>query len=144
MAILEVKNLQAGYGKVDVLFGISFSLEPGQSLGIVGPNGAGKSTLMKTIAGEVTTKSGSVSLQGSPITGKKPEDVVRLGLSLVPEGRQIFAGLSVTENLMLGLTGRADKSSSKQALDQMRRLFPVLDTHADYQAGALALIGLGK
>lgn len=138
MAILEVKNLQAGYGKVDVLFGISFSLEPGQSLGIVGPNGAGKSTLMKTIAGEVTTKSGSVSLQGSPITGKKPEDVVRLGLSLVPEGRQIFAGLSVTENLMLGLTGRADKSSSKQALDQMRRLFPVLDTHADYQAGMLS------
>ncbi len=138
MAILEVKDLQAGYGKVDVLFGISFSLEPGQSLGIVGPNGAGKSTLMKTIAGEVTTKSGSVSLQGSPITGKKPEDVVRLGLSLVPEGRQIFAGLSVTENLILGLTGRADKSSSKQALDQMQRLFPVLDTHADYQAGMLS------
>ena len=84
MAILEVKDLQAGYGKVDVLFGVSFSLEPGQSLGIVGPNGAGKSTLMKAIAGEVALKSGSVHLEGSPISGKKPEDVVRLALSLVP------------------------------------------------------------
>lgn len=138
MAILEVTDLQAGYGKVDVLFGVSFSLEPGQSLGIVGPNGAGKSTLMKAIAGEVAVKSGRVLLQGSPITGKKPEDVVRLGLSLVPEGRQIFGGLTVTENLMLGLTGRRDKSSSKQALDQVRGLFPVLNTHADYQAGMLS------
>ncbi|MFZ9775093.1 MAG: ABC transporter ATP-binding protein, partial [Candidatus Nanopelagicaceae bacterium] len=138
MAILEVKDLQAGYGKVDVLFGVSFSLEPGQSLGIVGPNGAGKSTLMKAIAGEVAIKSGTVSLQGSPITGKKPEDVVRLGLSLVPEGRQIFGGLTVTENLMLGLTGRRDKSSAKGALDQVRGLFPVLNTHADYQAGMLS------
>jgi branched-chain amino acid transport system ATP-binding protein len=138
MAILEVTDLQAGYGKVDVLFGVSFSLEPGQSLGIVGPNGAGKSTLMKSIAGEVAVKSGRVLLQGSPITGKKPEDVVRLGLSLVPEGRQIFGGLTVTENLMLGLTGRRDKSSSKQALDQVRGLFPVLNTHADYQAGMLS------
>ena len=138
MALLEVKDLQAGYGKVDVLFGVSFSLEAGQSLGIVGPNGAGKSTLMKAIAGEVAMKSGTVQLQGSPITGKKPEDVVRLGLSLVPEGRQIFGGLTVTENLMLGLTGRRDKSSSKQALDQVRGLFPVLNTHADYQAGMLS------
>ena len=138
MAILEVKDLQAGYGKVDVLFGVSFSLEPGQSLGIVGPNGAGKSTLMKAIAGEVAIKSGAVTLQGSPITGKKPEDVVRLGLSLVPEGRQIFGGLTVTENLMLGLTGRRDKSSAKGALDQVRGLFPVLNTHADYQAGMLS------
>jgi len=63
---------------------------------------------MKAIAGEVALKSGSVHLQGSPISGKKPEDVVRLGLSLVPEGRQIFGGLTVTENLMLGLTGRRD------------------------------------
>lgn len=67
MAILDVRDLQAGYGKVDVLFGISFSLEPGESLGIVGPNGAGKSTLLKTIAGEITAKSGDVNLQGASI-----------------------------------------------------------------------------
>lgn len=138
MALLEVKDLYAGYGKVDVLFGISFALEPGKSLGIVGPNGVGKSTLMKTIAGEIGAKSGSINLQGSPIAGKKPEDIVRLGLSLVPEGRQIFGGLSVTENLALGLTGRRDKSSSKAALEQVKDIFPVLKTHASYQAGMLS------
>jgi branched-chain amino acid transport system ATP-binding protein len=138
MAILDVRDLQAGYGKVDVLFGISFSLEPGKSLGIVGPNGAGKSTLLKTIAGEITAKSGDVNLQGASIAGKKPEDIVRLGLSLVPEGRQIFSGLTVTENLMLGLTGRRDKPSAKLAVEQVKSLFPVLNTHADYQAGMLS------
>jgi branched-chain amino acid transport system ATP-binding protein len=127
MAILDVNDLKSGYGKVDVLFGISFSLEPGESLGIVGPNGAGKSTLLKTIAGEISTKSGNVNLQGSSISGKKPEDIVRLGLSLVPE-----------ENLMLGLTGRRDKSSEKAAVEQVKSLFPVLSTHADYQAGMLS------
>jgi len=138
MAILDIRDLKSGYGKVDVLFGISFTLEPGESLGIVGPNGAGKSTLLKTIAGEITTKSGEVNLQGASITGNKPEDIVRLGLSLVPEGRQIFSGLSVTENLMLGLTGRRDKSSAKSAVEQVKSLFPVLNTHADYQAGMLS------
>lgn len=138
MSLLKVENLCSGYGKVDVLFGISFSLSEGKSLGIVGPNGVGKSTLLKTIAGEIVPKSGVVSLLEEDITGKKPEDIVRLGLSLVPEGRQIFSGLSVTENLMLGMTGRKDKSSSKIALDQVKALFPVLNTHAKYQAGMLS------
>lgn len=138
MSLLKVENLCSGYGKVDVLFGISFSLSEGKSLGIVGPNGVGKSTLLKTIAGEIVPKSGVVTLLGEDITGKKPEDIVRLGLSLVPEGRQIFSGLSVTENLMLGLTGRKDKSSSKIALEQVKELFPVLNTHAKHQAGMLS------
>ncbi len=138
MSLLKVENLCSGYGKVDVLFGISFSLSEGKSLGIVGPNGVGKSTLLKTIAGEIVPKSGVVSLLGEDITGKKPEDIVRLGLSLVPEGRQIFSGLSVTENLLLGLTGRKDKSSSKIALEQVKALFPVLNTHAKHQAGMLS------
>jgi branched-chain amino acid transport system ATP-binding protein len=138
MSLLEVENLSAGYGKVDVLFDISFSLMPGKSLGIVGPNGVGKSTLLKTIAGEITPKSGLISLQGQTIAGKKPEDIVRAGLSLVPEGRQIFSGLTVTENLMLGLTGRKDKSTSKIALEQVQQLFPVLISHANHQAGMLS------
>ena len=135
MTLLTVENLYSGYGKVDVLFGISLSISAGKSLGIVGPNGVGKSTLLKTIAGEITPKSGSISLLGETISGRKPEDIVRMGLSLVPEGRQIFSGLSVTENLMLGLTGRKDKASSKVALDQIRELFPVLNSHATHQAG---------
>ncbi len=138
MSLLEVKELCAGYGNLEVIFDVSFALAPGKCLGIVGPNGVGKSTLLKTIAGEISPKSGSIELKGSPIHGKKPEDIVRLGLSLVPEGRQIFGGLSVTENLHLGLTGRKDKSSSKAALERVKDLFPVLATHAEYQAGMLS------
>ena len=138
MSILSVKNLSAGYGIVDVLFDISFDLAPGQCLGIVGPNGVGKSTLLKAIAGEVKPKSGSIELNGAPITRKSPEDIVRLGLCLVPEGRQIFGGLSVTENLHLGLTGRRDKSSAKAALESVKSMFPVLSTHEHHQAGMLS------
>ena len=138
MSLLEVKDLYSGYGKVEVLFGISFKIEPGKSLGIVGPNGVGKSTLLKTIVGEISPKSGSISLNGIDVLGKGPEDIVRLGLCLVPEGRQIFGGLSVTENLQLGLTGRKDKSTSKKALDEVKEIFPVLTSHAKHQAGMLS------
>lgn len=138
MSILKVVEVSAGYGILDVLFGVSFTLAPGECLGIVGPNGVGKSTLLKTIAGEISPKSGSIELQGVPITRKKPEDIVRLGLSLVPEGRQIFGGLTVSENLRLGLTGRLDKGSSKAAIQSMMEMFPVLSSHADRQAGALS------
>ena len=85
MSLLEINDLYSGYGKVEVLFGISFKIEPGKSLGIVGPNGVGKSTLLKTIVGEIQPKSGSIKLGGTEIKGKNPEDIVRLGLCLVPE-----------------------------------------------------------
>ena len=124
MSILKVVEVSAGYGILDVLFGVSFTLAPGECLGIVGPNGVGKSTLLKTIAGEISPKSGSIELQGAPIAKKKPEDIVRLGLSLVPEGRQIFGGLTVAENLRLGLTGRLDKGSSNHDGDVSSALQP--------------------
>ena len=138
MALLEVTNLVAGYGKVEVISDISFSLEPGKSIGIVGPNGVGKSTLLQAIAGGIAPKSGSIIFDGQSISGKKPEDIVRLGLSLVPEGRQIFSGLSVKENLSLGLTGRRDKKGANEAILRMRELFPVLSTHEHHQAGMLS------
>jgi branched-chain amino acid transport system ATP-binding protein len=138
MSILKVEDLFAGYGIVDVLFGVSFTLAPGECLGIVGPNGAGKSTLLKTIAGEISPKSGRIELQGASIIKKKPEGIVRLGLSLVPEGRQIFGALTVAENLRLGLTGRSDKSSSDEAINKMMEMFPVLSSHSNKQAGMLS------
>ncbi|OIQ64811.1 high-affinity branched-chain amino acid transport ATP-binding protein LivF [mine drainage metagenome] len=138
MSLLEVRSLRAGYGKVDVVFDISLSVEPGQMVGIVGPNGAGKSTLLAAIAGAIAVRSGTVALDGQEITGKKPEDIVRLGLSLVPEGRQIFGDLSVRENLALGLTGRRDKSGAKAALELVHDIFPVLTTHSHHQAGMLS------
>ena len=138
MALLEVTNLVAGYGKVEVISDVSFTLEPGKSIGIVGPNGVGKSTLLQAIAGGIASKSGSIIFDGKNIVGKKPEDIVRLGLSLVPEGRQIFSGLSVKENLALGLTGRRNKKGANEAILKMRELFPVLSTHENHQAGMLS------
>ena len=138
MALLEVTNLVAGYGKVEVISDVSFTLEPGKSIGIVGPNGVGKSTLLQAIAGGIASKSGSIIFDGKNIGGKKPEDIVRLGLSLVPEGRQIFSGLSVKENLALGLTGRRNKKGANEAIAKMRELFPVLSTHENHQAGMLS------
>ena len=138
MALLEVTNLVAGYGKVEVISDVSFTLEPGKSIGIVGPNGVGKSTLLQAIAGGIAPKSGSIIFDGKNIGGKKPEDIVRLGLSLVPEGRQIFSGLSVKENLSLGLTGRRNKKGANEAIAKMRELFPVLSTHENHQAGMLS------
>jgi branched-chain amino acid transport system ATP-binding protein len=138
MALLEVTNLVAGYGKVEVISGVSFTLEQGKSIGIVGPNGVGKSTLLQAIAGGIAPKSGSIIFDGKNIGGKKPEDIVRLGLSLVPEGRQIFSGLSVKENLALGLTGRRNKKGANEAIAKMRELFPVLSTHENHQAGMLS------
>lgn len=138
MALLEVTNLVAGYGKVEVISDVSFTLEPGKSIGIVGPNGVGKSTLLQAIAGGIAPKGGSIIFDGKNIGGKKPEDIVRLGLSLVPEGRQIFSGLSVKENLALGLTGRRNKKGANEAIAKMRELFPVLSTHEKHQAGMLS------
>ena len=138
MTLLEVRDLRAGYGKVDVLFGVSLTASKGELIGIVGPNGAGKSTLFGAIVGTVGLRSGSVFLDGEDISGKRPEDIVRRGLSLVPEGRQIFSGLSVIENLTLGLTGRRDKHGEKGALERVHDLFPVLTTHRDHQAGMLS------
>jgi len=138
MALLEVTNLVAGYGKVEVISDVSFTLEQGKSIGIVGPNGVGKSTLLQAIAGGIAPKSGSIIFDGKNIGGKKPEDIVRLGLSLVPEGRQIFGGLSLNENLALGLTGRRNKKGANEAIAKMRELFPVLSTHENHQAGMLS------
>ena len=138
MALLEVTNLVAGYGKVEVISDVSFTLEPGKSIGIVGPNGVGKSTLLQAIAGGIAPKGGTITFDGKNIAGKKPEDIVRLGLSLVPEGRQIFSGLTVKENLSLGLTGRRNKKGANEAILKMRELFPVLLTHENHQAGMLS------
>ena len=138
MSLLEVSGLCAGYDKVSVLFDGSLTVEPGELVGIVGPNGAGKSTFLGAIAGSVRSSSGSIVFRDRSILGSKPEDIVRLGLALVPEGRGIFTDLSVEENLRLGLTGRADRSGSGDALKEVAELFPVLTTHARQTAGMLS------
>ncbi len=100
MSLLNVKDLQAGYGKVQVLFNGHINVEPGELVGIVGPNGAGKSTFLGAIAGAVKASHGTIEFGGESIRSKNPEDIVRLGLALVPEGRAIFTDLTVNENLL--------------------------------------------
>ena len=138
MSLLNVKDLQAGYGNVHVLFDGNISVEPGELVGIVGPNGAGKSTFLGAIAGAVKTSHGTIEFEGESIRSKNPEDIVRLGLALVPEGRAIFTDLTVNENLRLGLTGRREKSGAQKAIEEVIDLFPVLTTHRNHQAGLLS------
>ncbi len=138
MSLLSVRDLQAGYGKVQVLFNGHIEVEPGELVGIVGPNGAGKSTFLAALAGSVKPSHGDIEFRGASIRGRKPEDIVRLGLALVPEGRAIFTDLTVNENLLLGLTGRRDKSGSAKALAEVTDLFPVINSHRNHQAGLLS------
>lgn len=136
--LLHVEGLCAGYGELEVVFDVDLNVSPGEMVGIVGPNGAGKSTLLGAIVGAVRGARGSVRYRGDDILGRKPEDVVRRGLALVPEGRHIFTDLTVSENLRLGLTARRDRGSKDAALETMAELFPVLTTHADHRAGVLS------
>ena len=138
MSLLNVKGLQAGYGNVHVLFDGNINVESGELVGIVGPNGAGKSTFLGAIAGAVKASHGTIEFEGESIRSKNPEDIVRLGLALVPEGRAIFTDLTVNENLRLGLTGRREKSGAQKAIEEVIDLFPVLTTHRNHQAGLLS------
>jgi len=138
MSLLRASGVQAGYGKVDVLFNGHITVAPGELVGIVGPNGAGKSTFLGAMAGSVRATAGSIEFENQSIVGRKPEDIVRLGLSLVPEGRAIFSDLTVQENLRLGLTGRRSKAGAERTMADVTDLFPVLTTHCDRMAGMLS------
>src|SRR6476660_10240459 len=106
MTALAVEKLSVRYGAVDAVRGLSLEVKPGQIIGLIGPNGAGKSSTLHAIMGAAPVVGGDVRLDGRSIVGRQPEDVARRGVALVPEGRRIFAELTVEENLRLGLAGR--------------------------------------
>jgi len=124
--MLRIANLEAGYGGLRVIKGVSLHVSPGEVVAIIGPNGAGKSTLLATIAGLIKPWTGEISLQGRRIEQAPPERIVALGCSLVPEGRQVFGSLTVKENLLLGGYVRRRERSAGQTLDGVYRLFGVL------------------
>ncbi len=115
MSLLEIKGLIARYGAADVLKGIDIRVEEGEIVTLLGANGAGKSTTLRTLSGLVANVGGQISFAGKSILGLKPEAIVRLGISHVPEGRRIFPGLTVRENIMLGASNR--KGVSRRTLD---------------------------
>ncbi len=137
-ALLEVDSLIAGYGPVRVLHGLSLFVEEGETVAVLGPNGAGKSTLMNTIAGLTKPTGGTVSFAGRGIHGASAEAITRGGLALVPEGRRVFAHLTVMENLRMGAYPRRDRAAVAREMSELLERFPVLADRRGQRAGTLS------
>lgn len=138
MALLEAKDLRAGYGDLTILHEISFSVEEGEIVAIVGPNGAGKSTLLRTISGLIEPHAGEIIFNGEKCQGLPPHAVVTKGISQVPEGRQLFNYLTVEQNLMIGSTNPNARPKRKENFNIIYNLFKVLKERKDQQAGTLS------
>ena len=137
-ALLAVSNVETYYGPIMALRGVSFAVPAGAIVTILGANGAGKTTILKTVSGVMDPQKGSVTLEGRPIHGLDADRVARLGLSHVPEGREVFPFLSVRENLRMGAYSRRDAGGVAQDLEMVSEYFPVLATRAEQRAGSLS------
>ncbi|QGX97078.1 ABC transporter ATP-binding protein [Roseovarius faecimaris] len=138
MSLLNVDNITVRYGRLTALRNFSLSMEQGETLFVTGPNGAGKSTLLKAIAGVVAPAEGRIGFQGQKVDGNPPENIARLGLSMVPEGRHVFGALSIEENLILGAGMRKNPAQAKKTLAEVYEMFPVLAERKDSHAGVLS------
>ena len=136
--VLETQALVAGYtAEVDILNGVSLTVDAGEIVTVVGPNGAGKSTLMKSIIGLVTPRKGRVQLRGEEITGRRPHEIVRLGLGYVPQRENIFENMTVIENLELGAMGRS-RANVASRIEELLRLFPRLGQRRKQLVGTMS------
>ena len=136
--LLAVSGLVVRYGAITAVRGVEFSVGHGEVVAIVGPNGAGKTSLLSAIAGIVASAAGSVIVAGKPLLGLALESVVQHGVALVPEGRHIFASLTVLENLMLGATIRKDADGVRADIDGFFETFPILGARRKQPAGQLS------
>ena len=136
--LLAVSNVETYYGPIMALRGVSFSVPAGAIVTILGANGAGKTTILKTVSGVMDPQKGTVTLDGRAIHGLDPDQVARLGLSHVPEGREVFPFLSVRENLRMGAYNRRDADGVAQDLELVSEYFPVLHARAEQRAGSLS------
>ncbi len=138
--VLELAGLEVRYGAVAAVRRLSLRLERGEIVGLIGPNGAGKSTTLHAIMGLVPVHAGEIRLAGKSIRGRPPESVARAGIALVPEGRRIYANLTVADNLRLGLAGRRSRNGADREEDVgwVHDLFPVVREFADRSAGTLS------
>ena len=137
-AMLSVTGLDVAYGGIAAVRDLSFEVGRGEIVGLIGPNGAGKSTTLNAIMGLVAPRAGDIQLAGTSILGRKPEDVARSGIALVPEGRRIFADLTVEENLRLGYAARRGGESADADTDAVFDLFPIVKEFRSRHAGALS------
>lgn len=136
--ILEVRDLVVNYGAIRALKGISFDVEQGEIISLIGSNGAGKTTTLHSISNLIKKQSGSVLFNGEDISSLNPEQIVRHGLIHVPEGRRIFANLSVKDNLEMGAFTRKDKAGIKADLERVFELFPRMKERLHQMAGTLS------
>lgn len=138
MAILEVKDLEVYYGVIQAIRGISFEVNQGEIIALIGANGAGKTTTLQTITGLIPSKSGKIFYEGKDITKIPGHKLVSMGIAHVPEGRRVFASLSVLQNLKLGAYTRSDKKELEDTFQMIYKRFPRLEERKNQMAGTLS------
>ena len=138
MAMLEIKDLEVYYGVIQAIKGISFEVNQGEVIALIGANGAGKTTTLHTITGLISPKKGSVVFEGKDITKVPAHRIVSMGMAHVPEGRRVFAELSVYENLKMGAYTRSDKNEIEESLANVYKRFPRLEERKNQMAGTLS------
>ena len=138
MAMLEVKDLEVYYGVIQAIKGVSFHVEKGEVIALIGANGAGKTTILHTVTGLISPKKGSVIFEGKDITKVPAHKIVSMGMAHVPEGRRVFAELSVYENLKMGAYTRTDKAEIEDSLKNVDKRFPRLEERKNQMAGTLS------
>jgi branched-chain amino acid transport system ATP-binding protein len=136
--VLKIRSLDVAYGGLRALSGVSLEVERGQFVAVVGPNGAGKTTLFKTISGVVTPAGGEITYNGQNLLAVAPAERAQLGIAHVPEGRQVFASMTVMENLEMGAYTRKGQERWHETLPTILELFPILKERADQLAGTLS------
>ena len=136
--MLKIRSLEVAYGGLRALSGVSLDVERGQFVAVVGPNGAGKTTMFKTISGVVTPSAGEISYNGQNLLAVPPAERAQLGIAHVPEGRQVFASMTVMENLEMGAYTRKGRERWSETLPMILQLFPILSERRDQLAGTLS------
>jgi branched-chain amino acid transport system ATP-binding protein len=149
MPMLDVKDLHVSYGAIKAVQGVSFHLDKGEIVALIGSNGAGKSTVLRTISGLEHAKSGSIEFEGRELTRMKAHKIVELGIAHVPEGRRVFAGLTVLENLKMGANLVTSQTQIKDSLERVFEIFPRLKEREKQKAGTLSggeqqMLALGR
>jgi branched-chain amino acid transport system ATP-binding protein len=148
--MLKLQNVEASYGSVQALFGLSLDVQAGEIVCLIGVNGAGKTTTLRVITGALPASAGAVEFEGKPITRRRMSEIVRLGISCVPEGRRVFATMSVEENLEIGgFIRRRDKAWLAETNERIFGIFPVLSERRKQAAGTLSggeqqMLALGR
>jgi branched-chain amino acid transport system ATP-binding protein len=136
--VLTLRNIHAHYGRIHAVKGVSIHLSEGEIVALIGGNGAGKSSILKAVSGLLKASSGEVFLGEETITGKSPDKILKMGIGHVPEGRRLFKGLTVKDNLILGAYSRTDRKKIASDIESMERLFPILADRRSQLSGTLS------